>query len=162
MSAHKQSSRWTRQDKPAKCPLTQREWEVMSGLAAGRSVDHIARICQITTSTVRSNIGKSCKRLGVHNRREAIVRVRQGWPRPTPAGRREPDTNPTMHAYTKAFDKLLANWRDGDLVDKQKRETAHLLAAERERRGVIVVPGEGRGTHKKIKDELPRSILPGL
>jgi len=151
---------WRRFDKPAACDLTPGEWEVMSGLAMGRTVEQVARVCGKTPSTVRQQVLSARRRLGVNTRAEAILRVRQGWHRPTPLGRREPPLSGVLKAYLVAFDRMLAEWRDARVVERARLEMTHLLAAEMARTGITLARDQ-RQAPRALKQELPRDLLPG-
>ncbi|MGY1846084.1 MULTISPECIES: response regulator [unclassified Blastococcus] len=54
-------------------PLTDREEEVLSAVARGRSNDEIARELHITLSTVKTHVGSLMAKLGVRNRVEIAI-----------------------------------------------------------------------------------------
>ena len=74
--------RWLR----AGVPLSPREREVLSLLAAGRPADRIAGVLGISTNTVRRHLANMTEKLGVHGH-QALARyaVDHGYARPRPA-----------------------------------------------------------------------------
>ena len=58
-------------------PLTSRELEVLTMLAAGRSNQAIARELVVTLDTVKKHVGHVLAKLGAANRTEAVARARQ-------------------------------------------------------------------------------------
>ena len=58
-------------------PLTGREQEVLTMLAAGRSNQAIARELVITLDTVKKHVGHVLDKLGAANRTEAVARARE-------------------------------------------------------------------------------------
>jgi DNA-binding CsgD family transcriptional regulator len=58
-------------------PLTDRELEVLTLLAAGRTNSEAARALFISVGTVKSHTGNIYRKLGAKNRTEAIARARQ-------------------------------------------------------------------------------------
>ncbi len=63
--------------------LTSREWEILKLLADGRSTKQIAGRLFISTSAVRVHTGSIVKKLGVHDRAEAVSAFREGGNQPT-------------------------------------------------------------------------------
>jgi DNA-binding CsgD family transcriptional regulator len=57
-------------------PLSQREWEVVDLLAAGKSNAEIAVELWIASGTVRTHLENIYAKLGVHSRTAALARVR--------------------------------------------------------------------------------------
>lgn len=53
--------------------LTDREFDVLEGLAVGRSTESIARSLQMSPKTVRNHISKLLTKLGVQDRTAAVV-----------------------------------------------------------------------------------------
>ena len=58
-------------------PLTSRELEVLTMLAAGRSNQAIARELVVTLDTVKKHVGHVLGKLGAANRTEAVARARE-------------------------------------------------------------------------------------
>jgi LuxR family maltose regulon positive regulatory protein len=58
-------------------PLTSREYEVLTMLAAGRSNQAIARELVVTLDTVKKHVGHVLGKLGAANRTEAVARARE-------------------------------------------------------------------------------------
>ena len=58
-------------------PLTNREFEVLKMLAAGRSNQAIARELVVTLDTVKKHVGHVLGKLGAANRTEAVARARE-------------------------------------------------------------------------------------
>ena len=58
-------------------PLTSREHEVLTMLAAGRSNQAIARELVVTLDTVKKHVGHVLGKLGAANRTEAVARARE-------------------------------------------------------------------------------------
>ena len=58
-------------------PLTSRESEVLTMLAAGRSNQAIARELVVTLDTVKKHVGHVLGKLGAANRTEAVARARE-------------------------------------------------------------------------------------
>ena len=58
-------------------PLTSRELEVLTMLAAGRSNQAIARELVVTLDTVKKHVGHVLAKLGAANRTEAVARARE-------------------------------------------------------------------------------------
>jgi DNA-binding NarL/FixJ family response regulator len=74
--------RWLR----AGVPLSPREREVLSLLAAGRPAERIAGVLGISTNTVRRHLANVTEKLGIHGH-QALARyaVDHGYARPRPA-----------------------------------------------------------------------------
>jgi DNA-binding NarL/FixJ family response regulator len=69
--------------RPAKSPLTAREWEVIDLLKATRSTDEIAAELVLSTETVRSHVKNVLRKLKVRSREEAVAvadRIAAGQP----------------------------------------------------------------------------------
>lgn len=65
---------------PAPSPLTRRERQVVTLLAAGLHVGEIARRLGIAKSTVRSHRHSLYRKLGVHDRAQAVLACcERGW-----------------------------------------------------------------------------------
>ena len=61
-------------------PLTRRELEVLSLLAAGKSNQEIADECTLTLNTVKKHVANILSKLGVANRTQAVLLARRsGW-----------------------------------------------------------------------------------
>ena len=60
-------------------PLSKRELEVLSLLAAGRTNSEIARDLFVSLGTVKSHTGNIYRKLGPRNRAEAVARFRELW-----------------------------------------------------------------------------------
>ena len=58
-------------------PLTSRELEVLTMMAAGRSNQAIARELVVTLDTVKKHVGHVLGKLGAANRTEAVARARE-------------------------------------------------------------------------------------
>jgi len=55
------------------CGITEREAEVLAGVAQGLSTSDVASALHITTTTVRNHLQSIFRKLGVHRRIEAVV-----------------------------------------------------------------------------------------
>jgi len=55
------------------CGITEREAEVLAGVAQGLSTSDLAAALHITTTTVRNHVQSIFRKLGVHRRIEAVV-----------------------------------------------------------------------------------------
>ena len=63
--------------RPVTSPLTDREWEVLDLLEGGLSTAQIAGQLVVSAETVRSHVKRLLRKLGVHNRADAIVAARR-------------------------------------------------------------------------------------
>jgi DNA-binding NarL/FixJ family response regulator len=59
--------------RPVRSELTPREWEVLDLLSGGRTTEQIAEELLVTVETVRSHVKHLLRKLGVHNRSDAIL-----------------------------------------------------------------------------------------
>jgi two-component system, NarL family, response regulator LiaR len=62
--------------RPVRSSLTQREWEILDLLCAGRTTDEIADSLVVSIETVRSHVKHLYRKLGVHSREEAAAVAR--------------------------------------------------------------------------------------
>jgi DNA-binding CsgD family transcriptional regulator len=67
-------------------PLTQREWDVMRCVAAGKSNTEIARLLWIAPTTVRKHLENIYFKLGVHNRTAAVASLPPRFAHRAPIG----------------------------------------------------------------------------
>ena len=62
------------------CPLTDKELQSLRGLAAGKVYKEIAEDLGIATSTVRSHLHKTYKKVGANDRAQAVlIATERGW-----------------------------------------------------------------------------------
>jgi NarL family two-component system response regulator LiaR len=59
--------------RPAKSPLTPREWEVMDLIAQSRTTEQIAETLVLSSETVRTHVKNILRKLEVRSREEAVV-----------------------------------------------------------------------------------------
>lgn len=59
--------------RPVRSPLTDREWEILDEICAGRSNDEIAAALFLSTETVRTHVKHLYRKLGVHTREAATA-----------------------------------------------------------------------------------------
>jgi DNA-binding NarL/FixJ family response regulator len=65
---------------PAPCPLSEREMEILAGVAEGCSNKEIGRRCGISDQTVKNHLTTVLRKLGVTDRTEAVViALRNRW-----------------------------------------------------------------------------------
>lgn len=68
-------------------PLTDRQLDMLVGLAEGKSYKQIAHESALSVSTVRTHVHNAYARLGVCDRAQAVlVAVREGWIMPSALG----------------------------------------------------------------------------
>jgi DNA-binding CsgD family transcriptional regulator len=65
--------RQRRDETDAASPLTQRQAEVVSLLAAGKSTREVARVLGVAPRTVQVHVGMIMKKLGVANRLQVVA-----------------------------------------------------------------------------------------
>ncbi len=97
---------------PQGCPLSNREYEVLQGVAKGLSYKQIAGELHMSAQTARSHASNSFSALELSNRKApaAIIAMqRRGWLDAPPRLRLAPDPQlPATHlAYTWAFTRLV-------------------------------------------------------
>ena len=63
--------------RPIRSALSDREWQVLDLLEAGLSTTQIADQFVVSTETVRSHVKRILRKLGVHNRADAIAAARR-------------------------------------------------------------------------------------
>jgi DNA-binding NarL/FixJ family response regulator len=69
-----------RRRSPDPCPLTTKELEALRGLAEGKVYKEIASDLGIATSTVRSHLHKTYKKVGAGDRAQAVlIATERGW-----------------------------------------------------------------------------------
>jgi DNA-binding NarL/FixJ family response regulator len=62
------------------CPLTDKELQALRGLAAGQVYKEIGIDLGIATSTVRSHLHKTYKKIGASDRAQAVLMATErGW-----------------------------------------------------------------------------------
>jgi len=62
------------------CPLTDKELQALRGLAAGKVYKEIGEDLGIATSTVRSHLHKTYRKLGASDRAQAVlIATERGW-----------------------------------------------------------------------------------
>jgi DNA-binding NarL/FixJ family response regulator len=62
------------------CPLTDKELQALRGLAAGKVYKEIGQDLGIATSTVRSHLHKTYKKVGATDRAQAVlIATERGW-----------------------------------------------------------------------------------
>lgn len=67
-------------------PLSRRETEILHLVAEGQSNKEIAAVLGISDQTVKNNITSLLRKLGVHDRTQAVIHaLRHGWIEPAPA-----------------------------------------------------------------------------
>jgi DNA-binding CsgD family transcriptional regulator len=57
-------------------PLTVRQLEILSLVAAGRTTDEIARCLFLSPATIRNHVARTLKALDAHSRLEAVAKAR--------------------------------------------------------------------------------------
>jgi DNA-binding NarL/FixJ family response regulator len=68
------------QETPVECPLSEREMEILAGVAEGCSNKEIGRRCGISDQTVKNHLTAVLRKLGVTDRTEAVViALRNRW-----------------------------------------------------------------------------------
>jgi DNA-binding CsgD family transcriptional regulator len=68
------------QEAPVACPLSEREMEILAGVAEGCSNKEIGRRCGISDQTVKNHLTAVLRKLEVTDRTEAVViALRNRW-----------------------------------------------------------------------------------
>jgi DNA-binding CsgD family transcriptional regulator len=92
---------------PAGCPLTRRQFEVLSLLAAGQADAQIAASLHI--SGIGTHLYNAARKLGVVGRTQALgVMYAAGWLDPVATEFGDERSSPAQSLYLRSFEKLLA------------------------------------------------------
>lgn len=111
---------------PAGCPLSKRQWQVLSELARGRTTATIAERMGLHVGTVLSHLHYAYPRIGASTRSQAIAIVHEaGWLDPVAEGPGDDRVTPGQRLYLDAFDDYLQHHADDEAQSRARERMDH-------------------------------------